>query len=86
MSKLGSGYKVTAKSAVIDVILTVIVWYLFTLWFKPHVMSYEPTTVFLWAGFSALPAAGTFWLCLQMYKVTAAHQRKLKQEQEEEKE
>ncbi len=86
MTKLDSGYKVTAKSAVIDVILTVIVWYLFALWFKPHVMSYEPAKVFFWAGFSALPAAGTFWLCLQMYKVTAAHQRKLKQEQEAEKE
>lgn len=86
MSKQDSGYKVTAKSAVIDVILTVIVWYLFTLWFKPHVMSYEPATVLFWAAFSALPAAGTFWLCLQMYKVTAAHQRKLKQEKEEDSE
>ncbi len=83
MSKLDSGYKVTTKSAVIDTILTVIIWYLFTLWFKPHVMSYEPTKVFFWAGFSALPAAGTFWLCLQMYKVTAAHQRKLKEEKED---
>ena len=83
MSKLDSGYKVTTKSAFIDTILTLIAWFLFTLWFKPHVMSYEPVTVVFWAGFSALPAAGTFWLCLQMYKVTAAHQRKLKEEKEE---
>ena len=80
MSKADSGYKVTAKSTVIDTVLTVIAWFLFTLWFQPHVMSYEPVTVFFWAGFTALPAAGTFWLCLQMYKVTRAHQLKKESE------
>lgn len=81
MSKVDSGYKVTTKSTVIDAAITVVVWYLFTIWFKPHVMSYEPGTVFFWAGFTALPAASTFWLCLQMYKVTLAHQRKKEREQ-----
>ena len=85
MSKVDSGYKVTAKSATIDTIITIVVWILFTLWFRPHVMSYEPGTVLFWAAFSALPAAGTFWLCLHMFKVTLAHQRKLKQEAESEK-
>ena len=80
MSKVSSGYKVTAKSTVIDIILTAIAWLLFTLWFRPHVMSYQPTTVFFWAGFTALPAAATFWLCLQMFKVTFKHQQKVKQE------
>lgn len=82
MSKADSGYKVTAKSIVIDAGLTVVAWVLFTLWFRPHVMSYEPGTVLFWAGFTALPAAGTFWLCLQMFKVTLAHQRKIKQKKE----
>ncbi|MEM9157608.1 MAG: hypothetical protein AAGB46_01060 [Verrucomicrobiota bacterium] len=74
--------KVTPKSIAIDIVLTGIVWFLFTLWFKPHVPSYEEGTMFLVAGYTALPGAGTFWLCLQMFKVTLAHQRKLKQERE----
>lgn len=80
MSKADSGYKVTSKSTVIDTLLTLISWVLFTIWFAPHVMSYEPATVYFWAAFSAAPAAGTFWLCLQMFKVTLAHQKKVKQE------
>ncbi len=82
MSKPDSGYKVTTKSTVIDAGLTAIAWFLFTIWFRPHVMSYDPGTVFFWAGFTALPAAGTFWLCLQMFKVTLAHQRKTREEKE----
>ena len=81
MSKAASGYKVTAKSAVIDAVITATVWVLFTLWFRPHVMSYDPVTVLFWAGFTALPATATFWLCLQMFKVTFKHQQKVKQEQ-----
>jgi len=83
MSKSDSGYKVTVRSTIIDAGLTFIAWFLYTIWFRPHVMSYEPKTVFFWAGFTALPAAATFWLCLQMFKVTLAHQKKLKQEKEE---
>lgn len=71
---------VTPKSIVFDVVLTGIVWVLFLLWFRPHVPSEDATTINLVAGFTAAPAAGTFWLCLQMFKVTFAHQRKLKQE------
>ncbi len=82
MSKAASGYTVTAKSTVIDIVITAIVWFLFTLWFRPHVMSYEPTTVLFWAGFTALPVAATFWFCLQMFKVTRAHQRKIKEEKD----
>lgn len=85
MSKASSGYKVTAKSAVIDVVITAIAWVLFTLWFRPHVMSYEPITVFLWAGFTALPAVAIFWLCLQMFKVTLKHQQLVKQEKADKK-
>ncbi|MGK0236631.1 MAG: hypothetical protein ACKVGW_01790 [Verrucomicrobiia bacterium] len=85
MSKASSGYKVTAKSAVIDVVITAIVWVLFTLVFRSHVMSYNPTTVLFWAGFTAIPAATTFWLCLQMFKVTFKHQQLVKQEKADKK-
>ena len=71
---------VTPKTVVFDVVLTGIVWFLFALWFAPHVPSENEGTISLIAGYSALPAAGTFWLCLQMFKVTLAHQRKLKRE------
>ena len=80
MSKETSGLKVTPKSIAIDIVLTIIVWYLFALWFSPHVPSEEESTIALVGGYSALPAAGTFWLCLQMFKVTLAHQRLLKKE------
>ena len=60
MSKLDSGYKVTAQSTIIDAGLTFIAWFLFTIWFRPHVMSYEPGTVFFWADYTGLPAAATF--------------------------
>ncbi len=70
--------KVTPKTIVFDIVLVGIVWALFTLWFTDHVPSDDATTIFLVAGFTALPAAGTFYLCLQMFKVTLAHQRQLK--------
>ena len=74
--------KVTPKTIVIDFFITIVVWYLFLLWFKPHVPSEDPGTIFLVAAFTAVPAAATFWLCLQMFKVTLLHQRKLKQEKQ----
>lgn len=80
MSKAASGYNVTPKSAVIDLAITAIAWVLFTLWFKSHVMSYDPITVLFWAAFTAVPATTTFWLCMQMFKVTLAHQKMIKQE------
>ncbi len=72
--------KITPKTIAFDVILVAVVWVLFTLWFKPHVPSEDPTIINLIAGFTALPAAGTFYFCLQMFKVTLAHQRKLNAE------
>jgi len=80
MSKESSGLKVTPKSTAIDIVLTIVVWYLFALWFSPHVPSESTGTIDLVAGYTAVPAAGTFWLCLQMFKVTLAHQRLLKKE------
>ena len=80
MSKDSKILNVTPKTVVVDLIITAIVWFLFTIWFKPHVPSENPNTIFLVAAVSAIPAAGTFWLCLQMFKVTLAHQRKLSKE------
>ncbi len=70
----------TPKSIAFDIILTAIVWVLFTLWFRPHVPSYDPAIVIAVAGFTATPGAGTFFICLQMFKVTRAHQKLLKKE------
>ncbi len=75
--------KVTPKTTAIDLLITIVVGYLFLLWFKPHVPSEDPSTIFWVAAFSAIPAAGTFWLCLQMFKVTLVHQRKLKEEKKD---
>ncbi|MBD5782276.1 hypothetical protein IEN85_22445 [Pelagicoccus sp. NFK12] len=72
--------KITPKTIAFDILLVAIVWVLFTLWFKPHVPSEDETIVTLVAAFTALPGAGTFYFCLQMFKVTLAHQRKLKAE------
>ena len=75
--------KVTLKSTVIDLILTAIVGYLFLVVFKSHVPG-EPDmdagTKFLVALYTALPGAGTFWLCLQMVKVVYVHQKQLEAE------
>ncbi|MBC2605323.1 hypothetical protein [Pelagicoccus albus] len=70
--------KVTPATIAFDVVLVGIVWLLFTLWFKPHVPSEDGLIINLVAGFTALPAAGTFYFCLQMFKVTLAHQRQTK--------
>ncbi|MDQ8184392.1 hypothetical protein [Pelagicoccus sp. SDUM812002] len=72
--------KITPKTIAFDVVLVAIVWALFALWFKPHVPSEDALIINLIAGFTALPAAGTFYFCLQMFKVTLAHQRKLNAE------
>ncbi|MDQ8203103.1 hypothetical protein [Pelagicoccus sp. SDUM812003] len=72
--------KVTPKSIAIDLLLVAVVFLGFTVWFRPHVPSENESTIWLVAMYTALPAAGTFWLCLQMFKVTLAHQRKLKAE------
>ncbi len=72
--------KITPVTIAFDVLLVAIVWVLFTLWFRPHVPSEDPTIINLVGGFTALPAAGTFFFCLQMFKVTLAHQRKLNAE------
>ena len=70
-----SAMKVTPLSTVIDLVITAVVFYLFKIWFEGHVPSEDPMTIDLVAAYTALPAAGTFWLCLQMFKVTLAHQR-----------
>ena len=80
MPKEKRSLKVTPVTVAIDLILTAIVWFLFKLWFAPHVPSYDESTVAWVSALSALPAAGTFWFCLQMFKVTLAHQRQLKEE------
>ena len=72
--------KVTPKTIAIDLVITGIVYVLFALWFMPHVPSDEESIIVLGGLFTAVPAAGTFWLCLQMFKVTLAHQRRLKRE------
>lgn len=77
---MSKALNVTPKSVVIDLALTGIVWILFTLWFRGHVPSEEPTTILLVAAYAAIPAAATFWLCLQMFKVTLAFQRQEKAE------
>ena len=78
MAVMSKVLKVTPKSIAFDLILVAVVWVLFTAWFRPHVPSEDEGTMSLVAMYTALPAAGTFWLCLQMFKVTLAHQRKLK--------
>lgn len=75
---MSKALNVTPKSIAIDVIITGIAWILFTLWFKQHVPSEAATTQLLVAAFSAMPAVGTFWLCMNMFKVTLAHQKQLK--------
>ena len=71
--------KATPATIEIDIILTVVVWLLFTIWFRPHVPSYDPTISLLVAAFTAAPGAGTFYLVLNMFKVTKAHQKELKE-------
>lgn len=68
--------KITPATIAFDVVLVAIVWVLFALWFRPHVPSEDALIINLVAAFTALPAAGTFYFCLQMFKVTLAHQRK----------
>lgn len=70
--------KITPVTIAFDLALVGLVWVLFTLWFRPHVPSEDATIINLVAGYTALPAAGTFYFCLQMFKVTLTHQRKLK--------
>lgn len=70
--------KTTPKTIAFDLILVAIVWVLFALWFAPHVPSENSGIIIAVAAFSALPGAGTFFFCLQMFKVTLAHQRQLK--------
>jgi len=72
--------KPTPAVIAIDLILTGIVWALFTLWFRGHVPSENPATINLVAAYTALTAAGVFWLCAQMFRVTLAHQRALARE------
>ncbi len=69
--------KVTPKTIAFDVALTALVWVLFTLWFAPHVPTESGAIALLGGGFTAIPGAGTFWICLQMFKVVLAHQRAL---------
>ncbi|MCH6259184.1 hypothetical protein MLD52_21685 [Puniceicoccaceae bacterium K14] len=71
--------KATPATIAFDIILTLIVWVLFTLWFRPHVPSYDPTIVLLISAFTAAPGAGTFYFVLNMFKVTKAHQKELKE-------
>lgn len=72
--------KITPATIAFDLVLVAIVWLLFTLWFRPHVPSEDGLIINVVAGFTAMPAAGTFYFCLQMFKVTLAHQRKLNAE------
>lgn len=72
--------KITPKTIAFDLALVAIVFVLFTLWFKPHVPSEDVTIQYLVAAFTALPGVGTFYFCLQMFKVTLTRQRQLNAE------
>lgn len=75
--------KVTPKTIAFDVALTALVWVLFALWFAPHVPTEDATIALLGGAFTAVPGAGTFWICLQMFKIVLAHQRQLAAEKRE---
>lgn len=69
---------VTPVSILVDAIL-VIAFFVFMFGvLKPHVPSVDPTMITLWAALTSACLSGTFWICIQMFRVVLRAQRAAK--------
>lgn len=69
---------VTPVSILIDAILVIGFFvYMFGV-LKPHVPSNDPKMITLWALLTSACMSGTFWICIQMFRVVFRAQREAK--------
>lgn len=69
---------VTPVSILVDAILVIGFFvYMFGV-LKPHVPSNDPKMITLWALLTSACMSGTFWICIQMFRVVFRAQRAAK--------
>ena len=59
-----------------DIVITGVFFILISILLRPHVPLESFFWVTLWASFSAVPIAGTFFLASQMFRVVLTDQRR----------
>lgn len=69
---------VTPASILINAVLVIGFFiYMFGV-LKPHVPSTDPKMINLWAALTSACLSGTFWICIQMFRVVYRAQRAAK--------
>lgn len=69
---------VTPVSILVDAILVIGFFiYMFGV-LKPHVPSEDPNMINLWGALTSACMTGTFWICIQMFRVVFRAQRAAK--------
>ncbi|MFP4351566.1 MAG: hypothetical protein ACLFTU_01890 [Puniceicoccaceae bacterium] len=71
--------KFTSTSTILfDLVLTGLFFLFMTVVLRPFVPAQTPWIVWFFAGFTALPLTGVFWLASQMFRVTLTDQLRRK--------
>ena len=75
MSK-SEGQLVSAKGIITDLALVLVFFACFAVYLRPYVPSYKEPFVTVFATATAVCLSAVFWLCLSMFRVILADQRK----------
>ncbi len=62
------------KTILFDLVLTGLFFVVMTYLLRPFVPAQTPAVIWFFAGFTALPLTGVFWLATQMFRVTLTDQ------------
>jgi hypothetical protein len=75
--------KFTSPATILfDLALTGLFFVFMTVVLRPFVPAQTPLLVWFFAGFTALPLTGIFWLATQMFRVTLTDQLRRKRDPE----
>lgn len=69
------------KTILFDLVLTGLFFLFMTYMLRPFVPAQTPAIIWFFAGFTALPLTGVFWLATQMFRVTLTDQLRRNKEE-----
>ncbi|MBC2601370.1 hypothetical protein [Puniceicoccus vermicola] len=64
----------SSKTILFDLVLTGLFFLFMTTMLRAFVPAHTPALIWFFAGFTALPLTGVFWLASQMFRVTVTDQ------------
>ncbi|MGE9290052.1 MAG: hypothetical protein ACQKBT_03625 [Puniceicoccales bacterium] len=73
----------SSKTILFDLVLTGLFFLFMTYMLRPFVPAQTPALIWFFAGFTAVPLTGVFWLASQMFRVTLTDQLRRKKSEKE---